>query len=1750
MKIDTISTYILVYLLTCVRINVFVTVKAEGGQTSSSSQRAETQSGSSATHTSTPKNGVDLNIKSDTKTKDKFVYEKVGEYVTYTAKDNNAFKLVKDDKTEVWKATDANSYSTRVEVEFLANDGKAVTIYLDDKTKIFIKESGTQSFAEIDTTKVNAKSININYPYESYFYKNEFENNIRTFTAKKGFAFKGANEYVDNNKVEIWKTDKESEYANKIVNEGGNKVTIHIGEGTSASTKVFNKGTDGKWTEDASVVTQEGQSSPSQESDTSTQSPGASSGPRARSAPASGGGTASQSPITIELSDDEDDDDSTKAKQNESSKDANEGASTTPSTDQGGSSTQTGSSDSTQPQEGTGSSQPSEGASTTPPEDPSASTQSQSEDSTQGEGGSSAGQSTEQGAPTTPSTDQGGSSTQSQSEDSTQGDQSGTSTQPDPSASSTQPDPSASSTQPEEKHLISPRQSSDTQPTSNELYLQTHFNKEDPKHLILDLENKIDSPFFNCTKQKNTYTYLTKDDFVFRLVKEGANILHDAEAEEECAKKVRYWEGEKAVIFENDGTSRELLLNICVDVNQKRNTGRVIYEKDDWEGIHTFTALPSVFISTVKRGDEVLWSRDEGGLYASKISVSGYNDKLNIKIGYQGHPHIQDIEDGTEHLSDEVSYSFSGSSKCDKVLYNTRHVWTCPKDKDPKFLHLRKSGNKIFVSTKPKFYIVTKGSKDVNDATKYYHKKVSDDEGHYFFNRRAMCTEVGIDGEAIWKHSVGTYGGAYPKAVSYYGNDELVVTFSEFSLTFNRYRGKWRCLSAGSLVASVPQKSEDHKKVSEVTTPAASESDKATAHPHIELFEVHPTDPNYNVELDKSKYSFSKDKFTDNVFNYSFNDDSRCTLIKHRGTALWHYDTSVDDRQYPKSLIYDASESKLALKLDLSNIFYTQDEDGKWTAVDPDLVLFAPDPNDDDNLVQLFTNQYVVTEDPNNPNVFYYNFKSDASCSLVMSDKAEVWRQDTSKPDSKHPFKMKYDANTHNILLNFDGSLVTCLRNDSGNWTCTETKVEIPQDVEKPDKQESQEGQTEVDLSSQQPSGESSKDAKEGESTQPQEGTGSSQPSEGASTTPPEDPSGSSTQPDQSGSSTQPDQSGSSTQPDPSGSSTQPDQSGSSTQPDQSGSSTQPKVKLLKANSSDAANPLELDANEYTSTQSGNVVTYQIAGGVKCVQLIFGDVLLWAHDPNQRGGKYPKSVYHDTSTDVILLRFEGLDITFAKNTNGDWVYTESGPLAVKFHVVDPNDASKTVELASNQLTVTTDGDVTTFNIAEGVNSIALTYGPALLWQHDPNQRGGKHPKSLDYDKSKEMLVLKFEGLDITYEKNTKGNWQYTETDTYSTRAGTTPISRSSTQPKVKLFKVNPSDAANPLELDANEYTSTQSGNVVTYQIAGGVNCVKFIFDDVLMWQHDPNQRGGKYPKSLDYDKSKEMLVLKFEGLDITYEKNTNGDWVYTESGPLAVKFHVVDPNDATKTIELASNQLTVTTNGDVTTFNIAKGVNCVKLMYSYVLLWLYDSNHHGGKYPKSLDYDKSKEMLVLKFEGLDITFAKNDQGQWEYRENLTVNQESIGKEAGQAKVVTKEGDQAKESSDAKEAGQAKVVTKEGDQAKESSDAKEAGQAKVVTKEGDQAKESSDAKEAGQAKVVTKEGDGTKSEGESETKDASQTAVPETKPVSAPVTQPITQQSVSDSDSTTLVTNEAGQAKVVTKEGDQAKESSDANMFLW
>ncbi|UVC49976.1 hypothetical protein MACK_003599 [Theileria orientalis] len=146
--------------------------------------------------------------------------------LTYTPRSGKIFNLVKEAGTTIWSGSDASNYSDKVEVDLITNENKAVTVHLpNNKTNVYRKHGRNKPWKVIDTSTTNPQSVNIKYKYNSYFYINTQTSDGRRFEAKNGFAFNVVNEYINNNRVEIWKTDDEKDFAKKVEVEG-NKCLI------------------------------------------------------------------------------------------------------------------------------------------------------------------------------------------------------------------------------------------------------------------------------------------------------------------------------------------------------------------------------------------------------------------------------------------------------------------------------------------------------------------------------------------------------------------------------------------------------------------------------------------------------------------------------------------------------------------------------------------------------------------------------------------------------------------------------------------------------------------------------------------------------------------------------------------------------------------------------------------------------------------------------------------------------------------------------------------------------------------------------------------------------------------------------------------------------------------------------------------------------------------------------------------------------------------------------------------------------------------------------------------------------------------------------------------------------------------------------------------------------------------------------------------------------------------------------------
>ncbi|UKJ90744.2 hypothetical protein MACJ_001678 [Theileria orientalis] len=179
-----------------------------------------------------------------------FTADAAAKKYTYEAKDGNAFKNVKHGGKDVWKTDSLLEYADKVELREYVDDMLGVTVHLLDRSSLkFIKESSTADWKFADPTKVTAATVDIFSNADTYSYTIESGSfGVKSFVADTGFKFnKVIAKHATATKV-VCETQNELNFANKVDFDAmgaTRKVTLHIGVGTSATTRVFEEGPDG-----------------------------------------------------------------------------------------------------------------------------------------------------------------------------------------------------------------------------------------------------------------------------------------------------------------------------------------------------------------------------------------------------------------------------------------------------------------------------------------------------------------------------------------------------------------------------------------------------------------------------------------------------------------------------------------------------------------------------------------------------------------------------------------------------------------------------------------------------------------------------------------------------------------------------------------------------------------------------------------------------------------------------------------------------------------------------------------------------------------------------------------------------------------------------------------------------------------------------------------------------------------------------------------------------------------------------------------------------------------------------------------------------------------------------------------------------------------------------------------------------------------------------------------------------------------
>ncbi|UKJ90746.1 hypothetical protein MACJ_001680 [Theileria orientalis] len=296
--------------------------------------------------------------------------------------------------------------------------------------------------------------------------------------------------------------------------------------------------------------------------------------------------------------------------------------------------------------------------------------------------------------------------------------------------------------------------------------------------------------------------------------------------------------------------------------------------------------------------------------------------------------------------------------------------------------------------------------KDSNDNLKAFDLKsyelsLNEKEYRFKFKAEDNCVEVKHKGNELWKHDSTKHGDQYPLTLRYKRDGStLFMDFERFFVFCYRSTGK-------------------KLKAKEF---------------YIHLYKLDAS-TNELRELDYSEYDLIEDY---DEFEFKFNQGHDCDEVKYEEAQVWSYDPIVHRNEHP-SLVYH-KDSRIIVNFEHYFILYDKDSQDNWKAVELDIKLHGPDPQDASKTVEIPMTKYELTKEGRD---YHFKLKDGVMCTGVKHMGHHLWSHDSNKHGDKYPHLVIYNKLTGKVILNFEHMVVFSHKDKSGNWETQDIKVQL-----------------------------------------------------------------------------------------------------------------------------------------------------------------------------------------------------------------------------------------------------------------------------------------------------------------------------------------------------------------------------------------------------------------------------------------------------------------------------------------------------------------------------------------------------------------------------------------------------------------------------------------------------------------------------------------------------------------------------------
>ncbi|UKJ89404.2 hypothetical protein MACJ_002654 [Theileria orientalis] len=459
------------------------------------------------------------------------------------------------------------------------------------------------------------------------------------------------------------------------------------------------------------------------------------------------------------------------------------------------------------------------------------------------------------------------------------------------------------------------------------------------RSVVLNINSKMSTDLFKYTKENNVDTYIAREGFKFKLIKQYNEVLWHTLNRAFYANKVdvsfhgpatimkedgteEVVDAHKAVIHHLDGKQSEVLFKmkpeenvflVQLDVGIKHSTKAFVYKRNQVKHRQKFICKPEFLFTKVRNNGKVVWppaipadsDQKEETFYSRKVLIDSSDGSPNLRVFFYG---SKEDDDDDEADPDYVIVpnpnlsSFQASRPTEAAPSGQESMAGVSTKKQPDVKRLPIPESQILdASQYPseiKLYVP-----DPTDPTKasllgqhFYDVAKPEDHVYDFYLKPGVkCNSLEFNAKQVWAHDPKVHGAAYPSWFSYRHQSRIFVFVSNLYIYQKQSDESW---SGRPL--------------------------------QIKFYSLDPVEKLNDVEVTPLQYEL-KDKPGANEFTFKFREDVNCSEVSHGENVLWSYNAK-DGPDFPKQVDF-VEDTTIKVVFDGKETLYSLDGSAPQTSI-------------------------------------------------------------------------------------------------------------------------------------------------------------------------------------------------------------------------------------------------------------------------------------------------------------------------------------------------------------------------------------------------------------------------------------------------------------------------------------------------------------------------------------------------------------------------------------------------------------------------------------------------------------------------------------------------------------------------------------------------------------------------------------------------------------------------------------------------